>query len=205
MTAEEFAAARTLIREIHESLLWNPRVIGLPRLRRFVGDSVLMTAADGSTGLGCSAGVGGGMSRCRSPGRSGSYVGQVAPGVEGAGSPLLLRRRRAGASYGGHPPGRGTAPDPTRRESAAVVVFISADYAGRDWTTGWNAALRSAEAVAEAGALTCYPPGLMTAKLPGLLPDVVTVDLRHYSPEQFAELGCGQARRSCCQPIANIG
>ena len=72
------------------------------------------------------------------------------------------------------------------RESAAVVVFISADYAGRDWTRLERRAAFS-RAVAEAGVFV-LPARFDDSELPGLLPDVVTVDLRRYTPAQFANL-----------------
>jgi hypothetical protein len=71
-------------------------------------------------------------------------------------------------------------------ESAAVVVFVSADYAGQDWTRLERRAAFS-QAVKEAGAYV-LPARFDDSKLPGLLPDVVTVDLRRYTPEQFADL-----------------
>ena len=71
-------------------------------------------------------------------------------------------------------------------ESAAVVVFISAEYAGRDWTRLERRAAFS-RAVAEAGVFV-LPARFDDSKLPGLLPDVVTVDLRGYTPAQFANL-----------------
>src|SRR6266568_7885574 len=72
------------------------------------------------------------------------------------------------------------------RESAAVVVFISADYAGRDWTRLERRAAFS-RAVAEAGVYV-LPARFDDSELPGLLPDVVTIDLRRYTPAQFADL-----------------
>ena len=72
------------------------------------------------------------------------------------------------------------------RESAAVVVFVSADYAGRDWTRLERRAAFS-RAVAEAG-VCVLPARFDDSELPGLLPDVVAVDLRNYTPEQFAGL-----------------
>ncbi len=72
------------------------------------------------------------------------------------------------------------------RESAAVVVFISADYAEGDWTRlECRAAL--ARAVREAGVYV-LPARFDDSELPGLLPDVVAVDLRRYTPGQFADL-----------------
>jgi hypothetical protein len=72
------------------------------------------------------------------------------------------------------------------RESAAVVVFLSADYAGRDWTRMERRAAFS-RAVAEAGVYV-LPARFDDSELPGLLPDVVTIDLRRYTPAQFADL-----------------
>jgi hypothetical protein len=71
-------------------------------------------------------------------------------------------------------------------ESAAVVVFISADYAGQDWTRLERRAAFS-RAVTEAGAYL-LPARFDDSELPGLLPDVVTVDLGHFTPAQFADL-----------------
>ena len=72
------------------------------------------------------------------------------------------------------------------REAAAVVVFVSADYAGRDWTRLERRAAFS-QAVAEAGVYV-LPARFDDSELPGLLPDVVAVDLRRYTPGQFADL-----------------
>jgi len=72
------------------------------------------------------------------------------------------------------------------RESAAVVVFLSTDYAGRDWTRLERRAAFG-RAVAEAGVYV-LPARFDDSELPGLLPDVVTVDLRRYTPAQFADL-----------------
>jgi hypothetical protein len=71
-------------------------------------------------------------------------------------------------------------------ESAVVVVFLSADYAGRDWTRLERRAAFS-RAVAEAGVYV-LPARFDDSELPGLLPDVVTIDLRRYTPAQFADL-----------------
>jgi thioredoxin-like negative regulator of GroEL len=72
------------------------------------------------------------------------------------------------------------------QESAAVVVFVSAGYAGRDWTRLERRAAFS-RAVAEAGVFV-LPARFDDSELPGLQPDVVTVDLRRYAPAQFADL-----------------
>jgi hypothetical protein len=72
------------------------------------------------------------------------------------------------------------------RESAAVVVFVSADYAAGDWTRLERRAAFG-RAVAEAGVYV-LPARFDDSELPGLLPDVVDVDLRDLAPGQFADL-----------------
>ena len=71
-------------------------------------------------------------------------------------------------------------------ESAAVVVFVSAEYAGAGWTRLERRAAFS-RAVAEAGVYV-LPARFDDSELPGLLDDVVSVDLRRHAPEQFADL-----------------
>ena len=72
------------------------------------------------------------------------------------------------------------------QESAAVVVFVSDEYAGADWTRLERRAAFS-RAVTEAGVYV-LPARFDDSELPGLLPDVVSVDLRPYTPGQFADL-----------------
>jgi len=72
------------------------------------------------------------------------------------------------------------------QESAAVVVFISADYAAGAWTRLERRAAFS-RAVAEAGVFV-LPARFDDSQMPGLISDVVTVDLRRHTPEQFAAL-----------------
>ncbi len=67
-----------------------------------------------------------------------------------------------------------------------MVVFVSAEYAGVGWTRLERRAAFS-RAVAEAGVFV-LPARFDDSQLPGLLPDVVSVDLRRYTPEQFADL-----------------
>src|ERR1039457_3764719 len=70
--------------------------------------------------------------------------------------------------------------------AAAVVVFISAEYAARDWTRlERRAAL--ARTVQERREYV-LPARFDDTQLPGLLPDMVAVDLRGRTPDQFAEL-----------------
>src|SRR5271169_6570713 len=71
-------------------------------------------------------------------------------------------------------------------QAAAVVVFMSAEYAARDWTRlERRAAL--ARAVRERREYV-LPARFDDTSLPGLLSDMVTVDLRGRAPEQFAAM-----------------
>lgn len=73
-----------------------------------------------------------------------------------------------------------------RQESAAVVVFVSSDYAEQDWARlEYRAAF--SRAVTEAGVYV-LPARFDDSELPGLLPDVVCVDLQGVPPEEFADL-----------------
>ena len=72
------------------------------------------------------------------------------------------------------------------RESTVVVVFVSADYAEGDWTRLERRAAFS-RAVREAGVYV-LPARFDDSELPGLLEDVVAINLRDYPPGQFADL-----------------
>ena len=65
-------------------------------------------------------------------------------------------------------------------------MFVSADYAAGDWTRLERHAAFS-RAVAAAG-MCVLPARFDDHELPGLLPDVVAVDPRRYTPAQFADL-----------------
>ena len=112
------------------------------------------------------------------------YVGQVAAALKGQGVRCFYDADEQIELWGAHLAEE--LPRIYAQESAAVVVFISADYAEADWTRlERRAAL--ARAVAEAGVYV-LPARFDDSELPGLLPDVVTVDLRRYTPAQFADL-----------------
>ena len=71
-------------------------------------------------------------------------------------------------------------------QAAVVVVFVSAEYAARDWTRlERRAAL--ARAVRERREYV-LPARFDDTPLPGLLSDMVTVDLRGRTPQQFATM-----------------
>ena len=92
-------------------------------------------------------------------------------------------------------------------QAAAVVVFVSAEYAARDWTRHERRAAL-ARAVRERREYV-LPARFDDTPLPGLLSDMVTVDLRTRTPEQFAAMIVGKlaalgiaapARRRCGRP-----
>src|ERR1039457_3900622 len=69
-------------------------------------------------------------------------------------------------------------------QAATVVVFVSADYAARDWTRLERRAALS-RAVRERREYV-LPARFDDTPLPGLLSDMVAVDLRGRTPQQFA-------------------
>ena len=72
------------------------------------------------------------------------------------------------------------------QESAAVVVFVSAEYAAGPWTVlERRAALSRAARERREYVL---PARFDDTPLPGILPDVVFLDLRDLAPEEFAEV-----------------
>ena len=71
-------------------------------------------------------------------------------------------------------------------QAAAVVVFISAEYAARDWTRHERRAALG-RAVRERREYV-LPARFDDTSLPGLLSDMVTVNLRTRTPEQFAAM-----------------
>ena len=70
--------------------------------------------------------------------------------------------------------------------AAAVVVFVSAEYAARDWTRLERRAALN-RAVRERGEYV-LPARFDDTPLPGLLSDMVAVDLRGRTPEHFAAM-----------------
>jgi hypothetical protein len=71
-------------------------------------------------------------------------------------------------------------------QAAAVVVFVSAEYAARDWTRHERRAAL-ARAVRERREYV-LPARFDDTPLPGLPSDIVTVDLRGRTPQQFAAM-----------------
>ncbi|HMD91706.1 MAG TPA: TIR domain-containing protein [Trebonia sp.] len=79
------------------------------------------------------------------------------------------------------------------QQSATVVVFISAQYAAGNWTRLERRAALG-QAVAERGEYV-LPARFDDTQLPGLPRDMVTVDLRGRSPQQFAGMIAGKLAR----------
>ena len=148
-----------------------------------VADSDGMAGGDGGAGPG--AGHGRRWDVALSfAGAQRDYVGQVAVALKGRGVRCFYDEDEQLRLWGTHLAEE--LPQIYAEESAAVVVFISADYAGPGWgRLERRAAL--ARAVAEAGVYV-LPARFDDSELPGLLPDVVAVDLRHCTPAQFADL-----------------
>ena len=71
-------------------------------------------------------------------------------------------------------------------QAAAVVVFVSAEYVARDWTRHERRAALG-RAVRERREYV-LPARFDDTLLPGLLSDMVTVDLRTRTPQQFAAM-----------------
>src|SRR5690349_20078068 len=75
-------------------------------------------------------------------------------------------------------------------QAAAVVVFVSAEYAARDWTRHERRAAL-ARAVRDRREYM-LPARFDDTPLPGLLSDMVTVNLRTKTPQQFAAMIAGK-------------
>jgi TIR domain len=77
-------------------------------------------------------------------------------------------------------------PDIYGEQAAAVVVFVSAEYAAHDWTRlERRAALNRAARERREYVL---PARFDDTPLPGLLADMVAIDLRSRTPQQFADM-----------------
>jgi TIR domain len=152
-------------------------------LRRPGGRLKVMTAADGGAGSGARPGRRWDVALSFA-GTEREYVGQVAQALKARGIRCFYDADEKVRLWGTHLAEE--LPWIYTREAAAVVVFVSADYAGRDWTRLERRAAFS-QAVIEAGVYV-LPARFDDSELPGLLPDVGVIDLRDYTPEQFAGL-----------------
>ena len=88
-------------------------------------------------------------------------------------------------------------------QAAAVVVFVSAEYAARDWTRLERRAALD-RAVRERREYV-LPARFDDTPLPGLLSDMVTVDLRRQTPQQFAAMIAAKLAALGISPAAGSG
>ena len=112
------------------------------------------------------------------------YVGQVAAALKAQGVRCFYDVDEQVRLWGTHLAEE--LPRIYAEESAAVVVFISADYASGEWTRLERRAALG-RAVHERREYV-LPARFDDTPLPGLLSDVVSVDLRGRAPGQFAEM-----------------
>jgi uncharacterized protein YidB (DUF937 family) len=141
--------------------------------------------AGGDSGAGADAGLGRRWDVALSfAGAQRAYVEQVAAALKARGVRCFYDADEQVELWGTHLAEE--LPRIYAEESAAVVVFVSADYAAGGWTRLERRAAFG-RAVAEAGVYV-LPARFDDSELPGLLDDVVSVDLRRHTPEQFADL-----------------
>jgi hypothetical protein len=111
-----------------------------------------------------------------------SYVEQVAAELKARGLRVFYDADEETGLWGRHLAEE--LPAIYAEEAAAVVVFISADYATRDWT---RLELRAALGrVVRERREYVLPVRFDDTTLPGVLSDLVTMDLRDRSPQEFA-------------------
>src|SRR5579863_10029262 len=142
-----------------------------------VSDSVVMTEPGASSGRRWDVAL-------SFAGAQRDYVGRVAAALEARGVRCFYDADRQVELWGKHLAEE--LPRIYAEESAMVVVFISADSAAGAWTR-LERRVAFSRAVAESGVVV-LPARFDDSGLPGLLPDVVTVDLRGCTPEEFADL-----------------
>jgi hypothetical protein len=150
-----------------------------------VGDSVVMTGADDGTDPGARPGRRWDVALSFA-GAQREYVGQVAAALKARGVRCFYDADRQVRLWGTHLAEE--LPRIYERESTVVVVvvFVSADYAEGDWTRLECRAAFS-RAVHEAGVYV-LPARFDDSELPGLMGDVVTINLRDCTSGQFADL-----------------
>ena len=112
------------------------------------------------------------------------YVGQVAAALKAQGVRCFYDADEQAGLWGKHLAEE--LPAIYGEQAGAVVVFISAEYAARDWTRLERRAALD-RAVRERREYV-LPARFDDSRLPGLLPGIVTADLRGRTPQQFAAL-----------------
>ena len=158
-------------------------------LSRSVSGAWLVADSGGMAGGADSPGAGGGHGRrwdvaLSFAGAERDYAGQVARALKARGVRCFYDADEQVRLWGTHLAEE--LPRIYAQESAAVVVFISADYVGGDWPRLERRAAFS-RAVHEAGVYV-LPARFDDSELPGLMEDVVAINLRDYTPGQFAGL-----------------
>jgi hypothetical protein len=117
-----------------------------------------------------------------------AYVAQVAEGLKARGLRCFDYADEQAGLLGTHL--AEVLPVIYGEDAALAVVFISAEYVARDWTRAESQAM-FARAVRERREYV-LPGRFDDTQLPGLLPDVVTVDLRTVTPQEFAAVIAGK-------------
>jgi hypothetical protein len=167
-------------------------------LRDLVGDSVVMTAADGGAGPGARPGWRWHVALSFAAAQR-DYVEQAAEALRARGVQCFYDADEQIDLWGKYLAEK--LPAIYGEQAAAVVVFMSAEYAARDWTrlerrAALNRAVRERREYV-------LPARFDDKPLPGLLSDMVAVDLRGRSPEQFAAMIA--AKLACGAPILRHG
>ena len=142
-----------------------------------------MAGGDGGAGLGTESGRRWDVALSFA-GAEREYVGQVAAALKARGVCCFYDADEQIDLWGRHLAEE--LPAVYSERAATVVVFVSAEYAERDWTRlERRAALNRAVQERREYVL---PARFDDTQLPGLLSDMVAVDLRGRTPEQFATM-----------------
>ena len=173
-------------RVITQSLLRVTNRVGLP-WQAFAGDVSgrlgVMTGADGGAGPGSRPGWRWDVALSFA-GAQRDYVEQVAGALKARGVRCFYDADEQIELWGKYLAEE--LPAIYGEQAAAVVVFVSAEYAARDWTRLERRAALD-RAVRERREYV-LPARFDDTPLPGLLSDMVTVDLRGRTPQQFAAM-----------------
>ena len=148
-----------------------------------LGESVVMTAADGGAGSGRRPGWRWDVALSFA-GAQRDYVEQVAEALRARGIRCFYDADEQIDLWGKYLAEE--LPVIYSERAASVVVFVSAEYAARDWTRLERRAALN-RAVRERSEYV-LPARFDDTPLPGLLSDMVAMDLRGRTPQEFAAL-----------------
>ena len=170
------------------SILWGCNGVGSldwgqAPVRVSVGYSVVMERADGGAGTGARPGWRWDVALSFA-GAQRHYVQQVAQALQARGVRCFYDADEQIDLWGKYLAEE--LPAIYGEQAASVVIFVSAEYAARDWTrlerrTALNRAVRERQEYV-------LPARFDDTPLPGLLSDMVAIDLRGRTPQQFAEM-----------------